>query len=412
MLVELRGPQGLGGLAAVLDRGRGQAERDPVGGLAVAHVAVGHRLGVGGGLEGVLHDRPLATEVGQPLPPLVQGTLGEGGGEQFVALVAVGQDRGGIDEALVVGQLRNADQGDGLGPVLPGLQAAEGHVAAVLGAVVADQRVAAGAPALRRRRPGDVHLQGEGETGAHRPQARAEERDVHGRGLAGALPVEQGAHDPAGDGHGPDGVAEGRGRGRGDVVLVGLLLAHGHPGPVPEGQGVIGALVGVGAPLALAGAPHVDDVRVVGPDVLDVDVQLGADRRHLVGEEDVAGRRQLAEDLEAVGGGEVEADALLAPVGVLEQDVDPAPEVHRAAGGEAAHGVAPLHVLDLDDLGPPVGEQGRRGGDEGVLGDLEDPYALHDCGHRCSRIDRQVTQMLDGVGPDRPAESAGSKKLT
>ena len=48
--------------------------------------------------------------------------------------------------------------------------------------------------------------------GAHRPDAGAEERHVDGGGLAGALPVEERAHDPAGDGHGADRVAEGRAR--------------------------------------------------------------------------------------------------------------------------------------------------------------------------------------------------------
>ena len=40
-----------------------------------------------------------------------------------------------------------------------------------------------------------------------------------------------------------------------------------------------------------------------------------------------------------------------------------------------------LDVLDLDDLGAPVGQQRRRGRHEGVLGDLEDADALEDCGH-------------------------------
>ena len=78
---------------------------------------------------------------------------------------------------------------------------------------------------------------------------------------------------------------------------------------------------------------------------------------------------------------EVEAEALLAPVGVLEQHVDAAAERHGAARREAAHGVAALDVLDLDHLGAPVGEQRRRRGHEGVLGHLEDADALHHCGH-------------------------------
>ena len=68
----------------------------------------------------------------------------------------------------------------------------------------------------------------------------------------------------------------------------------------------------------------------------------------------------------------------------------PSPEVDDAARGQAPHGVAPLDVLDLDHLGAPVGEEGRRGGHERVLGDLQDPDALHDCGHRSSRIARRV----------------------
>ena len=111
-------------------------------------------------------------------------------------------------------------------------------------------------------------------------------------------------------------------------------------------------------------------------------------------------------------GGEVEADALLAPVGVLEQDVDPAAEVDGAARGQAPHGVAPLDVLDLDHLGAPVGEERRGGGHEGVLGDLQDPDALHDCGHRSSsaRAPLQMTLMLDEAVPWPPNGAADQSR--
>ena len=67
--------------------------------------------------------------------------------------------------------------------------------------------------------------------------------------------------------------------------------------------------------------------------------------------------------------------------GCTSSPMSPTTPVRR----EAAHGVAALDVLDLDDLGAPVGEQRRRGRHEGVLGDLEDPDAPHDLGHRaCS----------------------------
>ena len=52
-----------------------------------------------------------------------------------------------------------------------------------------------------------------------------------------------------------------------------------------------------------------------------------------------------------------------------------------AARQQPAHGVAALDVLDLDDLGAPVGEEGGGRRHEGVLGDLEDADTLHHGGH-------------------------------
>ena len=99
---------------------------------------------------------------------------------------------------------------------------------------------------------------------------------------------------------------------------------------------------------------------------------------HLVGKEDVARRSQSVDQVEALGRADVDADALLAPVGVLEQDVHCAHRWHDTARGESTHGVPSLGVLDLDDLGAPVGQDGGRGRHEGVLGDLEDANTLHD----------------------------------
>ena len=116
----------------------------------------------------------------------------------------------------------------------------------------------------------------------------------------------------------------------------------------------------------------------MGSEVVDFDLQFGADRRQLVGEEHVARRSQAVEDVDSVPGREVEAQALLSPIGVLEEDVDVAAQRHCATGGQASHGVAPLDVLDLDYLRSQVGEKGGRSRYERVLRHLEDAHALHD----------------------------------
>src|SRR5690606_40710677 len=94
-----------------------------------------------------------------------------------------------------------------------------------------------------------------------------------------------------------------------------------------------------------------------------------------------------------------------APVRVLEQDVDVGAHDGQAARRQAPHGVTPLDVLDLDDLGAPVGEERRCGGDERVLGDLENADTLHDCGHDPSLSSDSMTEMLGGAHPRRPSTS-------
>ena len=218
-----------------------------------------------------------------------------------------------------------------------------------------------------------------------RPEGGAQQRDVHDRGLARALAVEQRTHDAAGDRHGTDGVAEGgAGRPRNGVVI-GVLHAERDAGATPVGERIVGAAVGVGSALTVAGTPYVDDLGVVGSEVLDVDLELGPHARQLVRQEDVAGRRQSVEDVEAVLGVEVERQALLPAVRVLEQHVDLGAHDGEPARCQATHRVASLDVLDLDHLGSPVGEERRCSRHERVLGHFEDADSLHDCGHGSSQ---------------------------
>ena len=90
--------------------------------------------------------------------------------------------------------------------------------------------------------------------------------------------------------------------GRRHVVGVGpVSTAKGHARSGPRGEGVVGALVCAGPARAGPVPRGVDDVRVVGSDVVHVDLQFRADARQLVGEEHVGCRRQLYR-CRAVGG--------------------------------------------------------------------------------------------------------------
>ncbi len=160
----------------------------------------------------------------------------------------------------------------------------------------ADQWVATGRPTLPSRlgrSPREAHLEREGDGRAHGPQAHTEERDVDRNGLPRPLPVEQRPHDPSGDGHAADRIAV-AGTGLADQTFgIRRRAAHGTGGTAPVAQEVVAALVGLGTTLTAARPGHVDDVRVVGPDVVDLDVELLAHGGELVGQEDVAGGGSL-----------------------------------------------------------------------------------------------------------------------
>ncbi len=71
------------------------------------------------------------------------------------------------------------------------------------------------------------------------------------------------------------------------------------------------------------------------------------------------------------------------------------------------------HLVLTDLLGPPDPNEVV----SGIRSPLRDwylvgMYAFHDCGHRSSRIDQQVTPMLDGGRSGAPTSLCRSKKLT
>ena len=97
-----------------------------------------------------------------------------------------------------------------------------------------------------------------------------------------------------------------------------------------------------------------------------------------VGEEHVGLAHELVAAPRAPPGMlEREADAALAPVGVLHERLERARGRAAGADVQAALGVAGDGVLDLDDVGAPVGEHRAGRGREGELRHLDDLHALH-----------------------------------
>ena len=115
--------------------------------------------------------------------------------------------------------------------------------------------------------------------------------------------------------------------------------------------------------------------------MFQIDLQLLARLRQIVCEEDIAGLGDLVEQLLPLFGRDIDADRPFAAIGVLHQRaalrIDREPLQHL----DAALRIAAHRVLDLDDVGTPVGEHCAGRGDEGELRHLEHPHALHNLGH-------------------------------
>ena len=112
-------------------------------------------------------------------------------------------------------------------------------------------------------------------------------------------------------------------------------------------RGVAGSQAGfvaVGSTRAVPVTRHVDDVRVVGADVVDVGLQLLAHAGHLVGEEDVGDGGEPVEDVATFVLVEVEREAELAAVGVLEDRRHVAGEDGHAGRRQASGGVAAVLI--------------------------------------------------------------------
>src|SRR5205823_3822949 len=138
------------------------------------------------------------------------------------------------------------------------------------------------------------------DVGAGRPHSEGEQRRVEDRRLTSALAVEQGGRDAARRREPSHEVAKGSKRLVERPLAVGRRRLRGYDAP-PERASVVATLLALGTSLAVSRAPHVDDVRVGGPDVFQLDAQLLAELRQVVGDEDVCGGDQLEQGLTALG---------------------------------------------------------------------------------------------------------------
>jgi hypothetical protein len=132
----------------------------------------------------------------------------------------------------------------------------------------------------------------------------------------------------------------------------------------------------------MAAPAHVDDLRIRLPDVVNLNAEPCACIGQEVGQEDVGVLTELQKDSMAVWMIERETDAALTPVRMLHQWLK---RSHcHPAGPEAQTSLRIAHhrVLDLDDVGTPVGQDGTSSRSEGELGDLDHLDALHRLVHR------------------------------
>src|SRR5439155_1050 len=160
-------------------------------------------------------------------------------------------------------------------------------------------------------------------------------RHVDHRRLAGELAAEERGGDAARDRHAARRVAEGGalhdrlgGAGRRERV--------GDPAAAPERGRVVAAPLALGAARALPVATHVDDLRVDAADVVHLDREPPPGRGEEVGQEDVGCLDQAVEEVAPGGAAEVEADAPLAAVRLLDHEVDAARWRDEAGGDEPA----------------------------------------------------------------------------
>ena len=136
--------------------------------------------------------------------------------------------------------------------------------------------------------------------------------------------------------------------------------------------------VAIGPVLAEARDAGIDEPLVDRLQRLVIDAEAELDVGAVILDQDVGALDQAAEDGEAVGMLQVDRDAALVAVEVLEIGIVARGEIGLGAGV----GIALAH-LDLDDAGAPIGELARAGGAGARPRQVEDGEALQRARGRC-----------------------------
>ncbi len=234
------------------------------------------------------------------------------------------------------------------------LQAEQPEALAVGRCVAVDERRRVGVTGAGALQLPEPHQDRQVPAGAVQPGAQQARR--HEVAVAGALAVEQGPADAAGERHPGDVIAEpAADRRRHDTWRDDR---RGKRRASPEGADVVAGAVGVGTVEAVAGDDPVDDRRVpLAHGSRPESEPLEGGDAH-VRDEHVGPLEQSLHRLLPGLAAQIEHDAALAPVVQLER------RHRRLLTGADGTEDRPLRVagrrLDLDDVGAPVGEDARR----------------------------------------------------
>jgi hypothetical protein len=217
-------------------------------------------------------------------------------------------------------------------------------------------------------------------------QRRAQHAHFHVEPLPGAAALEQGAEDAQGEEGGPV-LIDHRGahrRGR-------LVRAPGDVGQAGEGlhEEVLPGPVAIRAALAVARGRDVDEPRVERAGRLPVQPEAGHDARAEVLHEDIGALDEPARDGLAAGLLEIQGEAPLVAVGEEEEDADAVEE--EVGAGPVALPEPSARRLDLDHVGPEVGEELHRGGAQEELSEADHAHVFQNRQRRAG-VRQEITR--------------------